>query len=200
MPRRISFDCVDIRDTAGKREWDVLYARFLLTHLSDPAGAVSAFCDYIQPGGLIAIEDIDFSGYFTYPASKAFDRYRELYCAIVTKRGGDSNIGPRLPLLLKQCGFQDGGVSVVQPGGTEGEVKLISPLTMENIIGPILEDGLAQREEIDTVVRELYEFARNPHTVASTPRIVQVWAGRPKDPSGPAKAGSHFASSVVKCV
>src|SRR5580765_2905578 len=53
MPRRISFDCVDIRDTAGKREWDVLYARFLLTHLSDPAGAVSAFCDYIQPGGLI---------------------------------------------------------------------------------------------------------------------------------------------------
>src|SRR5881628_1672824 len=72
----------------------------------------------------------DFSGYFTYPKSEAFARYHELYCATVSRRGGDPNIGPRLPLLSKQCGFEDVGVCVVQPIGTEGEAKLINPITM----------------------------------------------------------------------
>ena len=47
--------------------FDVVYARFLLTHLSDPASVVTAFYTHLRPGGRIGLEDIDFSGYFTYP-------------------------------------------------------------------------------------------------------------------------------------
>ena len=129
----------------------------------------------------MAVEDIDFSGYFTYPESKAFRRYHELYCATVLRRRGDPNIGSRLPGLLKQCGFQDVGMSVVQPLATQGEAKLINPITMENIAGAVLEDGLATREEIDGVVRELYEFAAEPSTLAGMPRVVQVWGRRPTE-------------------
>jgi hypothetical protein len=50
---------------------------------------------------------------------------------------------------------------------------------MENIAGPVLEDGLATREEIDQIVRELYDFAANPSTLAGTPRIVQAWGRCP---------------------
>jgi hypothetical protein len=35
------------------------------------------------------------------------------------------------------------------------------------------------RAEIDAIVRELYEYAADPRTVASLPRIVQVWGRRP---------------------
>ena len=41
------------------------------------------------------------------------------------------------------------------------------------------EVGLATREEIDDVVRELYEFAADPNTVAGMPRVVQSWGRRP---------------------
>ena len=68
---------------------------------------------------------------------------------------------------------------MVQPIGTEGEAKLINPITMENIAGAVLEDGLATREEIEDVVRELYEFAADPNTVAGMPRVVQSWGRRP---------------------
>lgn len=176
----VEFRRVDIRETRDASTFDVVYARFLLTHLSDPAGVVRTLYQHVRPGGRMAVEDIDFSGHFTYPESKAFQRYHDLYCATVGKRGGDPNIGPRLPLLLKQGGFTEIGVSVAQPAGMEGEAKLMNPLTMENIAGAVLTDGLASRDEIDAIVGELYAFAADPNTVASMPRVVQAWGRRPR--------------------
>jgi SAM-dependent methyltransferase len=178
-PTNLEFRSLDIRQSSGLSGFDVVYARFLLTHLGDPAGAVKAFYEHLRPGGQVAVEDIDYSGCFTYPKLDAFERYCALYCAIVRRRGGDPNIGPRLPLLLMQSGFEQVGVSVVQPVGLQGDVKLIHPITLENITGPILEDGLATQDEIDGIVRELYTFAADPGTVAGTPRVVQAWGRRP---------------------
>lgn len=177
----VVFTQSDISGIPGAGEFDIVYSRFLLTHLRSPESALRTLFAHLRPEGLIAVEDIDFSGYFTYPKSAAFARYQELYCAAVSRRGGDPNIGPRLPLLLKQHGFQNVGVNVVQPVGTEGEAKLLNPMTMENIADAVLEDGLATREEIDDLVRELYRFAADPNTLAGTPRVVQSWGRRPLD-------------------
>ena len=174
----VEYRLFDIHETPGAPAFDVVYSRFLLTHLSDPAGAVNAFYRHLRPGGVVGIEDIDFSGHFTYPESKAFQRYHELYCAAVIRRSGDPNIGPRLPGMLKQCGFADIGVAVAQPIGMQGEAKLLNPLTMENIADAVLEEGLASREEIDEVVRELYAFAADPDTLAGLPRVIQAWGRR----------------------
>lgn len=174
----IEFMTADIREGLPSNGFDVVYSRFLLTHLSDPASAVSAFHHHLVPGGRLALEDIDFTGYFTYPQSTAFLRYRELYYAVVRRRGGDPDIGPRLPELVRNAGFENIGMHVVQPLAIEGDTKLISPLTMEAISGPVLEDGLASQQEIDALIQELYDFAANPRTVAGMPRVVQVWATR----------------------
>ena len=174
----VEFHLADVRNDSGLPVFDLVYARFLLTHLADPAGMVRRIHGQLRPGGTVAVEDIDFSAHFTYPESEAFQRYSRLYCSTVTKRGGDPNIGPRLPSLLKDAGFEDIRVSVVQPMGLEGDAKLISPLTLEAIAGAVLEDGLATRAEIDDLVRELYAFAANPRTLAGMPRVVQVSARR----------------------
>lgn len=174
----VDFRPLDIRTQDLGRAFDVVYSRFLLTHLDDPARAVAAFFRHLQPGGLAILEDIDFSGYFTYPENRAFLRYHELYCAVVRKRGGDPNIGPRLPLLLADAGFERVDLLAVQPLGTQGEVKLMNPITMENIADALLEEKLATRAEIDTLIQDLYDFAANPRTIAGLPRIVQAWGWR----------------------
>ncbi len=69
-------------------------------------------------------------------------------------------------------------MNVVQPAGLEGEVKLMSPITLENIAERVLADGLSTEEEIQEITDDLYAFARNPKTVASLPRIVQAWGYR----------------------
>lgn len=97
----VEFRLQDIREHQPAAEFDVVYARFLLTHLPDPASAVNAFYATLKPDGLVIVEDIDCSGCFVFPESRASWRFYELYCAAVRKRGGDPNIGPRLPLMLK---------------------------------------------------------------------------------------------------
>jgi len=177
--RNVDFRAVDIRTQNAGSDFDVVYARFLLTHLEDPMSMVAAFYNHLQPGGLVIVEDIDLNGYFTWPDSAAFRRFLELYCAVTRKRGGDPNIGPRLPLLLADGGFEKVDMNIVQPMGAQGEVKLINPVTLECIADSVLQGGLASPQEIEATVRELYEFAANPRTLAGLPRVVQAWGRRP---------------------
>jgi len=64
--------------------------------------------------------------------------------------------------------------------GQEGDVKLVTPLTLENIADSAIAEGLASREEIDSVVAQLYELAADSTTLLAFPRIVQTWGYRRK--------------------
>lgn len=178
----VEFCSFDIRDHNEFDKFDVVYARFLLTHLADPFDAAQCFFRLLKAGGKVIVEDIDFSGHFVHPPLAAFDRYRELYCTSVRRRGGDPNIGPRVPKILKDCGFVDVDLAVVQPVALTGETKLLGPITLENIAEAAIAEGLTTQAEIDELVGQLYDFAADPNTVSGLPRIVQTW-GR-KEPNG----------------
>jgi ubiquinone/menaquinone biosynthesis C-methylase UbiE len=175
----VEFRISDITKDPVESQFDFLHARFLLTHLNDPLRALESLRRALKPGGIIAVEDIDFRGHFSHPECPALGRYMDLYTRTVARRGGDANIGPRLPGLLAAAGFRNIRVNVVQPAGLEGEVKLISALTMENIAGAVMAEGLATQAEIDRITEELYEFGRTTGTVCSIPRVVEAWAQAP---------------------
>lgn len=69
-------------------------------------------------------------------------------------------------------------MNVVQPAGTDGEVKLISALTMENIADAVIAEGLATREDADGIIDELYAFARRKGTLGCMPRVIEAWGVR----------------------
>src|SRR5262245_21009392 len=110
----------------------------------------------LAPGGLLVVEDVDLTGSFSYPESPALRHFLDLYTEAVWRRGGDPAIGPRLPLLLLDAGFERVGMNVVHPAGFEGEVKLLSPITLEDIADAVVADGFVTREELQRVVARLY--------------------------------------------
>lgn len=174
----LEFRSADISTDEIEQEFDLVHARFILTHLPNPERALTIMRQALRPGGVLVVEDVDFRGYFCYPECDALWRYVELYTRTVERRGGDPYIGPRLPSLFRESGFQALQMNIVQPAGTSGEVKLLSPMTMENIADAVIAEGFASREEIVRLVAELYEFARTPGTIGCTPRVVQVWANK----------------------
>lgn len=175
----VEYRKVEAGKSLGNAAFDLVYARFLLTHLSDPADLIERMREAVKPGGLLVVEDIDFTGHFSSPESAALRRYVELYTAAVRARGADPNIGPRLPLLLRDAGLERVAMNVVQPAGFEGELKLVNPITMQNIADAVLQEGLATSDEIDKVVADLYELAHDARSVVSIARIVQAWGYRP---------------------
>ncbi len=98
------------RDAA---RYDLIYVRFVLTHLDAPAKGLAALRARLAPGGVIVVEDIDFSGHFCYPDSPAFRHYVALYAKVVASGGGDPNIGPRLPALMAAAALTNIGMNVV---------------------------------------------------------------------------------------
>lgn len=158
--------------------FDLVYTRFLLCHLKEPSDALSWMVGRLKPGGVVAVEDCDFSGHFCYPPLPAFDRYVALCGEVMRRRGGDPVIGLKLPQMLVEAGLKIGGVGVAHPSDVDGDVKLLNALTMENIADTVVNDNLATRKEVDQLVAVLNECVRDTGTFASVTRTIQVWGRR----------------------
>ncbi len=171
----VEFRVANLADGLGEAEYDVVYSRFVLTHLADPEAGLATMVRALRPGGRLVVEDIDYEGSFTHPASEATRLHDEIYTQAAIRNGGDPYIGRRLPLIAVEAGLHRVTPTIAQPAGLEGEVKLLPPLTVENIKAMAVRHGVATGEEVDRVVDELYAIARDPLTFVSTPRIVQVW-------------------------
>jgi hypothetical protein len=53
---------------------------------------------------------------------------------------------------VEEAGFSGVEVSLTQPVGLEGDVKLLHPITLENVADAIVEASLASREEVDVLI------------------------------------------------
>jgi ubiquinone/menaquinone biosynthesis C-methylase UbiE len=171
----IRFEVADVTDWEPDGLFDVVYARFLLTHLPNPGEFLAALRRHLRPGGVIIIEDIDFRGHFAEPECRALERYVEFYTKSVRARGGDPNIGPRLPKMLREAGFNGVEMRLHHPTALQGGIKLLTCVTLENIAEAVLKDGLTSENEFRETLEELYAFARDPHTVMGGPRVFQAW-------------------------
>ena len=174
----VTFRCADAVSLEEEGTFDVVFARFLLTHLTNPAAALRRMVSAAKPGGVVAVEDIDFPGSFCHPPCPAFARYVELYQEVVRRTGGDPAIGPRLFVLAADAGLKNLQMNVFVPTFHSGDGKRLAPVTMEHIRESVVAAGLADDKEIDGIVAELDAFVADETTIVSLPRIFQVWGKR----------------------
>jgi ubiquinone/menaquinone biosynthesis C-methylase UbiE len=174
----VEFRRADARMFQTTGEYDLVYARFLLSHLSEPERCLEEMVRACKVKGAIVLEDIDFSGSFCYPTCAAYDRYTQLYQDVVNQRGGDANIGPKLPGMLREADAENVLMSVIQPTHLEGEGKLMASITMQRIADAVISERLATESEVRQLINELNDAAKDSETVMSLPKVFQVWGRR----------------------
>lgn len=155
--------------------YDLAYARLLLSHVSDPAGVITAMVNAGAPGGAVAVEDLDILGFSCCPPSAAHDRWVEIYGETVRRRGGDAYLGTRLPAMLQAAGVNEVQVAVSQPCSLDGEAKLVLPMALAAMTEFIVGESVATTDEIVDIVAELYCLAADPTVLMGMPRIVHAW-------------------------
>jgi ubiquinone/menaquinone biosynthesis C-methylase UbiE len=169
----VEFVVADARTFDGG-PFDLVYARFLLSHLSESEQVLAHLSRLVCAGGSVVTEDVDFSGSYCHPAEPAYDRYLELYVEVVAHMGGDATLGRRLPRLMFEAGLKDVTWNVFQPVHAVGPYKQMEILTLERIRPALVHQGLASPEEIDGILLSMRRFAADPTTLVSLPRMVQV--------------------------
>lgn len=135
--------------------------------------------DSLKPGAVVALEDIDASGCFCYPENPHYDRGVDLYRSVVRRKGGDPDIGPKLPSWLRRAGFEGIEVGIVQPVHLQGDHKNLMLTTIENIAQPVIAEGLATEDELAETIEGLRVLTADPTSLVAMPRVVQSWAVKP---------------------
>jgi SAM-dependent methyltransferase len=179
----LQYVCDDVMSAAIEPVYDVVHARFLLTHLPDPLAGTRQLARAVRPGGVLALMDIDFTAIAMYPRSAAYDRFVELYLATARARGGDPYVGLRLGDLLTAAGLEHVRMRAAQPAGRrpaglEGDVKRIPALTMQLIAEATVGEGLATADEVQATLEALEAVAADTTTLVLLPRTIAAWARR----------------------
>ncbi len=171
----LRFEVRDVLTWEPGTSFDVIYARFLLTHLPQPAALVQRIVRWLRPGGVLVVEDIDFRGHGCDPPSEAVQQYVRYYTASVARRGGDAEIGPRIPAMLRAAGCTEVGTRTVHPAATSGGIKALTRVTLASIATAVIGDGLASAEELAGTTAALDRVIDDPAVLLRGPFVVQTW-------------------------
>jgi len=172
---QVRFQVGNVLELALEPVFDRVYTRFLLTHLPDPALALQKMVRVLKPGGVLIVEDVEIGGRFCYPPFPLFELSAHLYRTAAQRKGGDPEIGPKLPGLVQAAGLQEVSVNVVQPTFLHGSGKAMMSLTLRRVADAVLTEGLASPSDFEGLVNEIAAFEARPDTLVSLPRIFQVW-------------------------
>jgi len=153
-----------------------VYARFLLMHLARPTDAIAEMIRLLRPGGILIVEDGDFSAPYCVPVSPAYDRCFELYREAVKLTGADPLIGADLPRLVMDSGFRECNVAIVQPMLRDGEAKRLPEWTLGEAAPALIEAGIASGDEIAAITMQMRRLALDSTTKFAMAQMTQVWA------------------------
>ncbi len=156
--------------------FDLVYSRFLMCHLTEPAKALAEMRALLKPGGTLVCKDHDDCGIFSQPPTRAYKRLVEISEAVNLSRGLDSYIGLKLPELFGQVGFGRPEVAVKQIAFLRGEAKRFWEITLREAAPAILASGAATQEELESICSEIRAIAEDETTLVMLARVTQVWA------------------------
>jgi SAM-dependent methyltransferase len=87
--------------------FDVVHAHQVLQHLTDPVAALREMARVCRPGGVIAVRDVDYGAFVTFPPDPALDRWLELYGQVARRNDAEPDAGRRLLSWAHAAGLRD---------------------------------------------------------------------------------------------
>lgn len=153
--------------------YDLVCARYLLSHLPEPGRVVSGLSQLLKPGGFLVLEDVDFPGHLHHPPCAAFQRYLELYQECASRRGGDARLGRKLAQLAGEAGLSLLYLGMSQPL-QHGAERRVAELTLSHIGGALQEFQLCGRSELAALLRELRAWRGQAGLVSLAPTVQVV--------------------------
>jgi SAM-dependent methyltransferase len=158
--------------------FDLVYCRFLLLHLVDPAGCLREMRDVLKRGGILVVEDGDLTSAGSVPAS-SLHAFADLLGRLAPTRGLDYTLANNLYHMVKAAEFTEPQIEIHQPAVAQGEEKFLLKWSIEEAGPACVDAGLLGVEELERTLADMDRDTRDPNILALMPRMSLVWARKP---------------------
>lgn len=158
---------------------DLAHTRLVLVNVFEPHRVLAEMLRLVRPGGVVAAQEVDISGFGCFPENPSYDRLLAAVCT-AWQDGRDPFIGRRVPGLLLAAGATDVHAdcfTVLQRHGDPNH--RIVPLFAQLLREPILAAALLGAEELDELCADAERHLAQPGTITLWGPIYQVWGRRP---------------------
>jgi SAM-dependent methyltransferase len=155
--------------------FDLVYCRFLLLHLLNPAACLREMWRVLKPGGILLVEDGDLASACSIPPT-ALDAFANLFSRLGVIRGVDYSLANRLWHLVAAAGFSITNLKVHQPSERAGLSGLLLKWSVEEAGPAFVDAGLITFERLQRTIREMESAAASPDVLALAPRMSLVSA------------------------
>ncbi len=172
-------DVQNLREVFGDSpRFDAAYARWVLCFVKDPEAVVAQAAALLKPGGQLVVQD-----YFNYqemalaPKSAAFERVIAAVQKSWRDRGGDPDIGGRLPGMMRRAGLTVREITPQLRVARPTDTLWAWPDTFYRNFVPALEQmGYISADERAAFEREWSRASNDPDTFVYTPPLVEIVA------------------------
>lgn len=86
--------------------FDLVFTRWVLSFLAEPAAVVRRLSRALKPGGVFAVEDYNHEGVSLFPESEGFRAVVRATRAMYAQSGGDAWIAARAPAIFRSAGLE----------------------------------------------------------------------------------------------
>jgi ubiquinone/menaquinone biosynthesis C-methylase UbiE len=160
--------------------FDLVHARFMFAPLGQDDTLLKQMIALTRPGGIVASQESDESGYVCYPPQPAWERLKQLTIAAFARGGGDYSAGRRTYGLFRRAGLQDVQARAACLALPSGHPYRLWPIESALAFRPrFLEWGLITASELDHLLQECERIARDPETFLISFVVMQVWGCKP---------------------
>src|SRR5215472_8056341 len=154
--------CLDLPSDS----FDFVHERTVLANVHKPAAVIDEMIRIARPGGMIAVQEPDSSGWICDPPHPAWDSLQAELLAAYRRNGKNFNFGRRIARALRDAGLADVQVRVTARATKAGEYYQTFLLTLTGLMrDQIITGGRLTAAEFDAQAASLRTHLEQPGTL-----------------------------------
>jgi SAM-dependent methyltransferase len=167
--------------------FDVVYAHQVFQHLRERDAALREVLRVVEPGGLIALRDVDWGTVAYWPRDPWLDRFVDVHQRAWYDLGGEPQMGRHLRALFNRAGLAEATITAavwcyatpaetIEWGDSYADRLLSSPMGQRPV-----ECGYATRADVEAMAAAFRAWARHPEALWVFAHVAAL--GRKPDPA-----------------
>ena len=160
--------------------FDFVHERTVLLNVQHPASVIAEMVRIARPGGVIALQEPDFSSSVCDPPHPAWDPLLAELLAAYRRNGKNFNSGRRIARDLRDAGLTGVQVRVTARLTQPGEYYQTFLLTLTGLMrDQIITGGRLTAADFDAQSESLRAHLAQPGTLTCQPTMWQAWGTKP---------------------